>query len=217
MGNSQDNGRVFVIANHWEWKWLAILSLLIRIVGYGWNHVAREHNGVVYEMVGCKFSWIVKRFLGKQVSYAPNEGSGWTVTPLEEWLKKTKRKVIVLEALVPLVNRKRCAGYAFLDLPQILLHIIRTKWLLIGHSWNGTSGTRLWKGEFCTEGVGLDYGLQDAHTMAPIDYLMRPNAFRKVAEITTAKNKLTYSSYHFFFADEKLPEPNRLAPRLAQQ
>lgn len=180
-----DNESVYVNADYWDWKRFNILSLLIRMLCFGFNHVARRKGNTVYEMKGAKFSWIVRKLLGKPVSYAPNEGSGLTATPYEEWLTHANRKVIELEPLVPLLDREHKAGYGFLDLIQMFLQVVRRVWLMVGNDWNGQDGCRLWEGEFCTEFVGNDYGIPDAHLLAPISYLMMPEYFRKVRQFET--------------------------------
>lgn len=189
MIQNEDYGRVFVIANYWDWGKFNILSLLIRIVCFGWNHVAREKDGIVYEMKGSNWKWIIRKLFKRPVSYEANQGSGYTETPLDIWLTHANRKVIELEALVPLNPKKTKRGYGFLDLIQGLFHIIRRVWLMTGNDWNGTDGCRFWPGDFCTEKIGNDYDIPDSHLLAPINYLMMPEYFRKVRQFTTTKTK----------------------------
>lgn len=185
---SQNNDRVYVIANYWQWKPLALLSLLIRVVCYGVNHVAFEKDGIVHEMVGSGFLWSIKKLLGYPVSYAANKGSGYKTTPLAEWLKHSDRRVIELRPKQPLVIPEIAQGYGFLDLVQILLHIIRRRWLLIGHDWNGRDGSRLWQGYFCSELVGMAMSREDAHNLTPLDLLLMPDCLEFVQEFETRKS-----------------------------
>jgi hypothetical protein len=144
--------RVLLISNHWEWNFLSVLSLLIRMVTYGPNHAAILRDGKVYEMVG----------------------SGLKVTPFADWKRLKRRQVKAYQPLFPLQEVPVTGGYGFLDLVQFFLHIVRRKWLLIGHDWNGKDGVRLWPGLFCSEYVGLALGRNDAHLLAPVDLASLP-------------------------------------------
>jgi hypothetical protein len=168
------NDRIYIVSNYWQWKPLAVLSLLIRIVCYGYNHVAFEKDGLIYEMVGSGFFWSIRKLLGKPVSYQPNEGSGYKVTPLAEWLRHSDRRVVEMRPTFPLILPEVNEGYGFLDLLQILLHIIRRKWLLIGHDWNGVDGCRFWHGYFCSEFVGLALQHPKYFNLTPLDIRLLP-------------------------------------------
>lgn len=169
------NDRIYIIANYWQWKPLAMLSLFIRIVCYGLNHAAFEKDGLVHEMVGSNLWWSIKKFFGRPVSFAPNEGSGYKTTPLEEWLTHSNRRVVEMQPKQPLIIPEVKQGYGFLDLIQITLHIIRRRWLLIGHDWNGTDGCRLWHGYFCSEFVGMALQHPQPHSLTPIDLRLLPD------------------------------------------
>lgn len=170
------NDRVYIVANYWQWKLsiLPTLSLFIRIFCYGLNHTAIEKNGIVHEMVGSGFRWSIRKLLGKPVSYKANEGSGYKTTPLAEWLKHSNRRVVEMRPKNELVIPEVTQGYGFLDLIQILLHIIRRRWFLIGHDWNGADGCRLWQGDFCSEFVGKALGHKTPHNLTPMDIRLLP-------------------------------------------
>ncbi|NEM96164.1 hypothetical protein [Pontibacter burrus] len=154
--------RILLISNYWEWNFLSVLSLLIRMLTYGPNHAAILVDGKVQELVG----------------------SGYKETDFEQWKAMKRRQVKVYEPLVPLVDVPVHGGYGFLDLLQFGLHIVRRKWLLIGHDWNGKDGVRLWPGLFCSEYVGLCLGRKDAHLLAPADLEKLPE-LRYVETFTT--------------------------------
>ncbi|WP_187261304.1 hypothetical protein [Pontibacter beigongshangensis] len=157
--------RVLLVSNHLTWNPITWLSFLIRVFTCSHvNHAAILHEGQVYEMVG----------------------KGLAVTPYEKWLTHTRREVVVMKPKVPVQLPVVACGYGFLDLVQILLHIIRKKWLLRGNSWNGVSGTRLWSGLICSEYVGLALGKEKPHLVMPCDLLFAPELeFEK--EFSTAK------------------------------
>lgn len=179
--------RILLVYNHWEWSFLAVLSLLIRVFTYGPNHAVILLDGKVHEMVGSSWRWTLKRILGKPVSCAPNQGCGYKVTPFDEWFKLANREVIEFRPLVPVVIPEVDKGYGFLDLLQIFLHIIRKKWFLIGHKWNGRDGTRIWQGIFCSEFIGLALGRSDAHILAPADLQLLPE-LEFIGEFSTRKS-----------------------------
>ncbi len=162
-------GRVYLMWNYWDWHNIkeSVLPLLIRIVTSGPNHAAWEENGIIKEMQGSNWRWILKKLLGLPVSYAANEGSGYTETPLDEWLLKRNRRVKVMIPVVPVHEVEITEGYGFLDLPQGLLHHARTKWFLCGNNWNGKSGTRIWKGMVCSEYLARKLGKKLAHLFFP--------------------------------------------------
>lgn len=180
------NDRVYIVSNYWQWKPLAVLSFAIKIFCYGLNHVVLEKDGYVHEMVGSGWRWTLRKLLGKPVSYAPNEGSGYKKTPLAEWLHHSDRRVVEMRPKVPLVLPEVTQGYGFLDLIQILLHIVRRRWLLIGHDWNGQDGCRLWQGDFCSEYVGRALQHPKAHNLTPMDIRLLPE-LEFVQEFETRK------------------------------
>src|SRR5690349_11624840 len=108
--NTENEERVYVIANYWDWSKINVLSLWIRMMCFGYNHLARRKNGVVYEMKMVSLKWFIRKKLGKPVSYEPNAGSGLTATPYEQWLTHANRKVVELVPLVPLKDREHKAG-----------------------------------------------------------------------------------------------------------
>lgn len=184
------NDRVYIIANYWQWKFsiLPALSFLIRMVCYGYNHVAFEKDGYVYEMVGSGFRWSLRKLFGKPVSYAPNAGSGYKRTPLAEWLHHSNRKVTEMRPKQPLIIPEVNAGYGFLDLIQITLHVVRRRWLLTGHDWNGTDGCRMWQGDFCSEFAGKALQHGRPHNLTPMDIRLLPE-LEFVQEFETRKTK----------------------------
>lgn len=183
---SQPQDSVLLIYNHWEWKATDPLSLSIRMVTYGPNHTARRRGDKVHEMVGSSLWWVIKKALRFKVSYEPNEGSGYRVTPYDEWLKSATREVIEMEPVVPMDEPTGGEGYGYLDLIQIFLHIVRTKWLLVGNKWNGKDGCRLWPGTTCAEYVAKALGRLDAHILTPADLQHIPE-LRKIGEFSTEK------------------------------
>lgn len=178
--------RILLVYNHWEWKPLAVLSLLIRMFTYGPNHAVILKDDYVHEMVGSSFIWAIKRFFKRPVSCEPNQGCGYKVTHLKDWLNLANREVIEMKPLVPIQVPIVAEGYGFFDLIQIFLHIVRKKWLLIGNNWNGKDGTRLWPGIFCSEFIGLALGRKDAHILTPADLQYIPELI-KVREFSTFK------------------------------
>lgn len=202
----ETSDRVFLVYNHWEWKPRAVLSLLIRIFTYGPNHCAILKDGYVHEMVGSGFGWSLKKLIGQPVSYAANHGCGYKVTPYQEWWRHTSRKVVEMKPRQPLRVSEVNEGYGFLDLLQIFFHIIRTKWFLIGHKWNGRSGTRIWPGVFCSEYVGRWICREDAHILTPADLQFVPE-LEYVREFETFKTKANAEqseneSKRLFYASE---------------
>lgn len=178
--------RILLVYNHWEWKPLAILSLLIRIFTYGPNHAVILKDGLVHEMVGSSWIWMFKKIFGLPVSCAPNEGCGYKVTPFDEWQSRASREIIEMQPVVPVIIPEVDKGYGFLDLLQIFFHIIRKKWFLIGNKWNGRDGTRIWPGIFCSEFIGMALGREDAHVLTPADLQYIPELV-KVREFSTKK------------------------------
>lgn len=167
----ENNAKVLLVSNYWNGT--NVLSFLIRIVGYGINHAAILVDGTVHEMRGSNYKWVIKKLLGKEVSYEANQGSGYTTTPYDKWLTTSNRKVKIMgiKKEVNIIKPEIKEGYGFLDLIQILLYIIRVKWLMIGNDWNGKDGCRLWEGDFCSEFTGKWIGEKDCHILLPIDLL----------------------------------------------
>lgn len=144
--------RVLIISNYLSRNPITWFSLLIRMVTYGPNHAARYKDGYVFEMVG----------------------SGLKRTELGEWLGSAKRKVRVYIPTVTTTEPNLKGGYGFLQIVQFFLHIVRRKWLLIGHDWNGRDGTKLLPGTFCSQYIGLYLGRPDAYLLAPVDLQQIP-------------------------------------------
>lgn len=150
----QQSSKVLLVHNRFSlWQPITWLGFIIRVVTCSkWNHAAILHNGYVWESVG----------------------RGIICTPYGEWEAKANRTVLVMKPKDPINIRLRVGNYGFLDLLQIFLHIIRTKWIGIGNDWNGESGTKLWKGFICSEFVGLSLGAPKAYLLTPADILHLP-------------------------------------------
>jgi hypothetical protein len=172
----QQSSRILLVFNPFSIKQpVTLLSFIIRVVTCSkWNHAAILQGGYVHEMTGTSFRWLIKKLLGMKVSYAPNEGSGYTVTKWDKWYSKTGRTVAQFKPKVPVKIPYLQEGYGFLDLIQILLHLIRTRWQGKAESWDGVRGTRLWKGTFCSELAGIALGCKDAHLLTPADLAFLP-------------------------------------------
>jgi hypothetical protein len=143
MNQLYNGSYIGLITNRFNWKWLDLFSLLLRVILNGPNHSVIFKDGLVYEMVG----------------------SGLKITELDKWLTLTKRSIKVYKPLVP-VTLPEATKYGYLDLIQIGLHLLRKK-LGVGKSWNGVDGTRLWKGTICSEYCALAIGREDAHIQTP--------------------------------------------------
>lgn len=165
----EQQSKILLIYNRFTWKPVTLLSFIIRVLTYGPNHAAEKRGNEVHEMVGSDLWWTIKKLVGLPVSYEPNKGCGYKVTPWEEWISSTPRIVRVYKPMVELKAVDVKEGYGFLDLIQFFLYIIRRKWLLIGNDWNGKDGVRIWSGLFCSELMGKRVGRKDAHLLAPAD------------------------------------------------
>ncbi|QHL87424.1 hypothetical protein GU926_08235 [Nibribacter ruber] len=125
---------VFVITNSLDASsvkafLLSLFSLFLRLVLNGPNHTANLINGHVYEMTA----------------------KGREKTELDEWLKKTNRRVQVLKPLGPFDLPKESKPYGFFDLVMMLFQLIARK-LGLKWTWNGRTGVlRRWVGWFCSE------------------------------------------------------------------
>lgn len=180
--------RILLVYNYWEWDLKAILSLLIRMVTGGPNHCAAKKDDIVHEMVGSEVWWMIKKALGKPVSYEPNEGSGYRTTPYEDWLIHKDRIVIEMIPDKPLVIPKVTEGYGFIDLIQIFFQIVRTKWFMGGNKWNGRDGTRFLGGWICSEFTEMCRQKETCWGVLPIDILL-DRTIEKGIEFETRKRK----------------------------
>jgi hypothetical protein len=104
-------------------------------------------------------------------------GKGVVDCSYEEWFTRSDREVLelfvdkdVIEVDLEGALKLKGDSYGFLDLIQILLWIIRTKWLGVGNDWNGVDGVYKWKGIICSElgGVVIKH---------PTPYLLMPSDF----------------------------------------
>ena len=164
-------------------------SRLIRSVTCGGNHSVEFDNGIVKEYSSSSFKWRIKRYLGYQVSYAPNKGSGYRETPLEEWVKESSRVVKVYKPTVPLCKVVTIhSGYSYLKLAQISLNTVRKKWFVRGNTWNGRSGL----GKFildliCSEYIAMRLGFSKPYLISPAD-LEKVKELEWIADIETRKH-----------------------------
>lgn len=133
------------------------------------NHLAwlDEETNTVHEMRGASLLWMIRFKLGMPVSFAANEGSGYTVTDFEEWKAKHNRLVWVLDVLVEPVEVVIDCGYGIFDLIPSGMMIIRIEHLGIGNHWNGEDGVVLMKGNMCHEYGMKKLGRNDGHRYYP--------------------------------------------------
>lgn len=130
------------------------LSLAIRVfLCWFENHSAFLKDGVVHEVIG----------------------KGKKETPIAEWLQAYRRKVRVYDPGRPLVIPEKVGlitgriRYGHLDLIQILLYLIRSRWFGIAREWNGRDGVKLWPGVICSEYLGLAMREPKAWLITPAD------------------------------------------------
>jgi hypothetical protein len=153
--------RILGVHNKLRLSPITWLSLTIRIATCSWiNHIAIDYTNDKGE----------RRVI-------ESLGEGVVDYPYEEWLTRSDRYVlelfvdediidIDLDAVISLRGEK----YGFLDLVQILIWIIRTKWFGLGHDWNGEDGTNLWKGIVCSELGGVLIKHKTPHLLMPSDF-----------------------------------------------
>jgi hypothetical protein len=150
--------RVLLVHNHVSGHPVTWLSFLIRVVTCSkWNHVALE------------FTYQGQRQVVESI------GKGVICTPWEEWFTHARRIVKPMSRAGLEVAADVLLGdlvgqpYGFLDLMQLFLHLVRTRWLGSSRSWNGRDGVFGRPGLFCSELVALLLGYPAPHLVTPGD------------------------------------------------
>ena len=142
---------VLVVSNRFWFHYVYLFSLsikvfqkLLRLHHSDYNHALRVKDGYTIEMLG----------------------NGRNVEPVEQWIRKQRRKVIVLKPKQPF-KEVEAMPYGYADIVQIVLHYLRKNVLKRGNSWNGKDGVKRWPGYFCSEEVSLACGMEKAYLSLP--------------------------------------------------
>jgi hypothetical protein len=171
--------RILAVHNKLRFSPVTWLSLAIRVFTCSWiNHIAIDYTNNEGER-----------------KVLESLGEGVVEYSYEEWLKRSDRDVLELFVDEDIINVDLEAAldlkgskYGFLDLVQILIWIIRTKWFGIGNNWNGIDGTILWKGIICSELGGILIKHKTPYLLMPSDFPYIQGI--RVGEVfTTYKNK----------------------------
>lgn len=150
-------------------------------------------------MVTCSQENHAGLFFDKHKQFWDSTQYGIDVCDEDEYLKKDHRIVSEYEVDLKMLGLTedevydrvltyRGHGYGYLDIAQVLLHIVRRNWLGIGNDWNGVSGVEKRPGIFCSEFVAKVLGFRNPHLWFPGTLKHHP-ALRYVRTFETKKSK----------------------------
>jgi hypothetical protein len=153
--------RILAVHNKLRRSPVTWLSLIIRIATCSWiNHIAIDYTNDKGE----------RRVL-------ESLGEGVVEYSYGEWFNRSDREVLELfvdeeKITVNLSEAIALKGksYGFLDLVQILKHLVKTRWFGYGNKWNGVDGVGKWDGIICSELGGIALNQPEPHLLLPCDF-----------------------------------------------